>query len=121
MKFLAAALLSLAATGAYAAPAMTGSTSLGDVLTDEAGMTLYVFKKDSEGVSNCYDGCAANWPPLFAAEMMPAEGDYTVIERTDGTYQWAYKGEPLYYWVNDNKAGDTTGEGVGGNWFVARP
>ena len=28
----------------------------------ENGMTLYTFKNDEEGVSNCNGGCAANWP-----------------------------------------------------------
>lgn len=121
MKFLAAAAFSLIATGAFAAPAEVGSTSLGDVLTDDAGMTLYIFTNDSEGTSVCNDGCAAKWPPFFASDGAADDGDYTVIARADGTQQWAYKGQPLYYWMNDQASGDTTGEGVGGVWFVARP
>ena len=33
---------------------------------------------------------------------------------------WAYDGKPLYYFVKDTKAGDVTGEGVGGVWHVAK-
>jgi predicted lipoprotein with Yx(FWY)xxD motif len=44
-----------------------------------------------------------------------------VIQRDDGSSQIAYKGKPLYYWVKDGKAGDTTGDGVMGVWHTARP
>ena len=47
--------------------------------------------------------------------------DYSVIMRDDGARQWAYKGQPLYYFARDTKAGDKQGEGVGGVWSVARP
>ena len=89
------------------------------VLTDANGMTLYTFDKDTAGVTNCYDKCAANWPPLAADTGAMADGDFAVVERTDGSSMWAYKGAPLYYWVNDANPGDTTGDGVGGVWHLA--
>lgn len=90
-----------------------------EMLTDANGMTLYTFDKDTAGVSNCYDDCAVNWPPLFADAAAVADGDYTLVDRTDGTKMWAYKGMPLYLWVKDTKPGDTTGDGVGGVWHTA--
>jgi len=98
---------------------MVGDTSLGKVLTTEQGMTLYMFTKDTDKTSACYDGCAAKWPPLLAEqnESYPEAG-YSTNKRTDGTFQWAYQGQPLYTWVKDQKAGDTSGQGVGGVWFV---
>jgi predicted lipoprotein with Yx(FWY)xxD motif len=90
-----------------------------EVLTDANGMTLYTFDKDAEGVSNCYDKCADNWPPLFAAEGAAAEGEFTLVTRTDGKMMWAYDGKPLYLWVKDEKPGDTTGDGVGEVWHTA--
>lgn len=115
-----AALALLAAAGAAAAQVKTMDTSAGTVLTDAKGMTLYTFDKDSEGMSACYDKCAQNWPPL-PASAGEAMGDYTVVERKDGTKQLAYKGEPLYLWVKDTKPGDVTGDGVNGVWHVAKP
>jgi predicted lipoprotein with Yx(FWY)xxD motif len=50
-----------------------------------------------------------------------ASGDYSVITRDDGTKQWALKGKPLYYWVKDQKPGDTTGDGVNSVWHTAKP
>src|SRR5690606_40921549 len=77
------------------------------------------FDKDEPGTSNCYDTCATNWPPLTADENAQPEGDFTLVERTDGTKQWAYKGEPLYLWVKDTKPGDATGDGVNDVWHTA--
>jgi predicted lipoprotein with Yx(FWY)xxD motif len=90
-----------------------------EVLTDAKGMTLYTYDKDTAGVSNCYDKCAVNWPPLMAADGATAEGDFTLVDRTDGGKMWAYKGWPLYLWVKDQKPGDTTGDMVGEVWHTA--
>ena len=92
----------------------------GDVLTNPAGMTLYTFDKDAGGKSACNAGCAAKWPPFMAPADAKASGDYTVITRDDGSKQWAYKGKPLYLWVNDKKPGDTTGDKVGSVWHVVK-
>jgi predicted lipoprotein with Yx(FWY)xxD motif len=93
------------------------------MLTNTAGMTLYVFDKDAagSGKSACNGECAANWPPLMAAAGDKADGDYSVVMRDDGSQQWAYKGKPLYRWVKDQKPGDTTGDGVKNVWHTAKP
>ena len=88
-------------------------------LTDENGMTLYTFDKDSAGVSNCYDSCAVSWPPYLASAGATADG-LTTIERRDGALQWAKDGAPLYLWVGDSAPGDATGDGVGGVWHLAK-
>lgn len=98
---------------------MTASANGAMILTDADGMTLYTFDKDAGGMSNCYDKCAANWPPLVATEGAVADGDFTLTERKDGAMQWVYKGEPLYLWIKDAKPGDTTGDGVNGVWHTA--
>lgn len=91
-------------------------------LIGPTGNTLYTFAKDTNGMSNCNGQCAANWPPLAVASDAKAMGDYTIVTRSDGMRQWAYKGQPLYYFVKDTKAGDMSGDGVmQGNWKVVRP
>ncbi|WP_234417115.1 COG4315 family predicted lipoprotein [Loktanella sp. Alg231-35] len=89
-------------------------------LTDANGMTLFTFDNDSAGQSNCYDSCAASWPPYLvdAGQKAPGAG-FTQIERTDGMAQWAKDGAPLYLWVGDAAPGDATGDGVGGVWHIA--
>jgi predicted lipoprotein with Yx(FWY)xxD motif len=102
----------------YDAPTKT----VDGMLVGANGMTLYTLDRDvaGSGKSDCYEKCAANWPP-FAADGGKEGGDYSVIARTDGKQQWAYKGKPLYFWVKDMKAGDKTGDGFNNVWHVARP
>lgn len=113
------AALAMLAASAYAAPPQTQ----GALLTDPAGMTLYVFDKDvaGSGKSACNGDCAKNWPPLAATAADKASGDFSVITREDGSQQWAFKGKPLYLWAKDQKPGDTTGDGFKNMWRVARP
>jgi predicted lipoprotein with Yx(FWY)xxD motif len=122
-KFLIAlAVASAAATAALAAPPVkTVDSAKGKVLAGENGMSLYTFKKDKMGVSNCYDDCAKNWPPLMADGNAKPEGAYSIVERKDGMKQWAKDGMPLYFWVKDTKMGDITGDGVKDVWDVAKP
>jgi predicted lipoprotein with Yx(FWY)xxD motif len=86
-------------------------------------MTLYTFDRDgvNSGKSVCNGPCATNWPPLMAKPTDTAMGDWTVVMRDDGTKQWAYKGQPLYFWAKDMKPGEMTGNGVGGVWHAAKP
>ena len=112
------------ATAAFAqmAPTKTGDSAKGKVLTNESGMTLYVFDKDSGGKSACNGPCTGNWPPLMATAASMPMGDYTIITRADGSKQWAYKGRPLYTWKKDQKPGDITGDGFLNNaWHIAQP
>lgn len=113
--------MTLATAATAAVDIKTGESSAGPVLTDAAGMTLYTFDKDKDGMSACYDDCAGNWPPAMAPDGATAEGDYGVTERKDNTYQWTYKGMPLYTFAKDAKAGDVTGDGVKGVWHIAKP
>ncbi len=98
---------------------------LGHFLTDDAGMTLYVFSNDEPGVSNCSGNCAVNWPPVIVdsetvmTSPLALPGAFATVAREDGALQLTYDGWPLYGWVNDAAPGDTTGHTVGGNWWVA--
>ena len=115
---LATALLGCSTVMANGAPAKES----GGVLVGDKGMTLYTFDKDEKGSgkSVCNGQCATNWPPLMAEASAKPQGDWTVVTRDDGKKQWAYKGQPLYYWIKDTKAGDKTGESVP-NWKLAKP
>ncbi len=116
---LAAATLGTAAVAATAI--QSGDSAKGTILTDGAGMSLYVFDKDTAAVSNCYDDCATKWPPLEASKNAKPQGEYGIIIRATGERQWTHKGMPLYTWFKDAAAGDITGDGVKGVWHLARP
>jgi predicted lipoprotein with Yx(FWY)xxD motif len=102
------------------------NATLGSFLVDSKGMTLYLYTKDSPNTSNCYTVCATAWPPLLTSGA-PVAGTGVnaamlgTTKRTDGTMEVTYNGWPLYYWVNDKKPGDTTGENVQNVWFVITP
>jgi predicted lipoprotein with Yx(FWY)xxD motif len=105
---------------------MLGSKSgLGSYLVDARGMTLYIFKSDTPGVSNCGAGCASAWPPLdIKAGLTPAGGSgvtgkLSVFKRSDGSVQVTYNGWPLYYFSGDTNPGDANGQGIAGLWFAA--
>ncbi len=106
--------------------AVAQDPTLGQIMTDGSGRTLYVFMNDTPGTSNCYDACAQKWPALYAAGTTDVkEGAQASLlgttVRKDGTIQVTYNGRPLYYWASDVKPGDTLGQGVGSVWFVVTP
>lgn len=101
--------------------------SFGSIMTDSAGRSLYFFSVDYNGTSNCSGGCLAAWPAFYTDPAnltldadLKAE-DFATITRSDGAKQTTYKGWPLYYYAQDASAGETKGDNVGGNWFIAKP
>jgi predicted lipoprotein with Yx(FWY)xxD motif len=105
---------------------VTDQAEHGEILTDGEGRALYLFTKDVGGTSTCTGECATAWPP-FTVEGEPVAGEGVdqarlgTITRDDGTTQVTYNGHPLYYYAEDVNAGDVTGQGVGGVWFLVNP
>jgi predicted lipoprotein with Yx(FWY)xxD motif len=105
----------------------TQNSSLGNILTDDKGMTLYMFSKDQPGQSNCSGGCAQAWPALIVDDesaqlSLPQDitGKLGVIDRPDGKYQVTLNDMPLYHFARDTKPGDANGQGIGGVWSVIK-
>lgn len=108
--------------------AIAQNATLGPILTDAAGMTLYAFSPDTAGMSACNGGCASTWPPLAppsdgsAPSADPAAaGTVDAFARADGSMQVEYNGSPLYYFSGDKNPGDTNGNGIAGKWSVVTP
>jgi predicted lipoprotein with Yx(FWY)xxD motif len=101
--------------------------TLGTYLVAYNGMTLYTYSPDRTNVSNCTGQCAVNWPPYTVASTAnlvgesPIAGTLHTIVRADGSTQVTYNGHPLYFYIQDKNPGDTTGQGVGGVWYVVKP
>jgi predicted lipoprotein with Yx(FWY)xxD motif len=100
--------------------------TLGPMLTDPQGMTLYMRTSDPPGGSSCTGGCATTWPPLIGSAdslVLPdgATGTLATFTRDDGSQQVTYNGMALYHYQRDAAVGDTTGQGVGGVWFIVAP
>ena len=116
--------------GKTSGPVVSTETSrLGRILVNGEGRTLYLFEKDRTKKSTCADACAKAWPPLTTKGRPKAAGAAKssllgTSKRADGTTQVTYKGHPLYFFVQDKKAGDTKGQnvdGFGAEWYVVSP
>jgi predicted lipoprotein with Yx(FWY)xxD motif len=124
------------ATAASSAPPTTASgqaatvgisnTGIGQILVDSQGRTLYLFKADQGTKSACTGACAGAWPPLLL-QGKPTPGKsinpslLSTATRPEGTTQVTYNGHPLYLFAQDQKAGETNGQGVsafGAEWFA---
>lgn len=107
----------------------TASTSLGTVLVDAQGRTLYLFKADKGTKSACSGACASAWPPLRVSGKPTVGGGATASElgttqRSDGQPEVTYNGHPLYTYTGDSKSGDVNGQGLtafGAAWFALSP
>lgn len=114
---------------------LASNATLGDILTDKDGRTLYYFANDADTASTCTGGCEMVWP-AFTMDALTADkigagldiADFTTTVNASGKTQVVYKGRPLYYYApgtggtnTPEAAGETTGENVGGVWFVAKP
>jgi predicted lipoprotein with Yx(FWY)xxD motif len=100
----------------------TASTTLGTVLVDSGGKTLYAFANDQGTTSACTGGCLGIWPPLRATGA-PTAGpgvDATKLSAAPSG-QVAYNGHLLYSYAPDTAAGETKGQGIGGVWHVVAP
>jgi predicted lipoprotein with Yx(FWY)xxD motif len=105
------------------------NTSLGLILVNSAGRTLYLFKADSGSMSACTGACASAWPPLLATGTPTAGTGLTAsklatITRSGGSQQVTYNGHPVYLYIGDKKAGEVNGQGVtafGAAWFALTP
>ena len=134
---LGLALGAIAGAAALVAPANGGTTakgavvalkktSLGTILVDARGRTLYLFEKDRSGMSACGSACVQYWPAL-TSRATPRAGSgvhqsmLRVIRQQNGVRQVTYAGHPLYTFVGDKNAGQTSGEGLtnfGAGWYA---
>ncbi|MGY4507340.1 COG4315 family predicted lipoprotein [Bradyrhizobium sp. USDA 3650] len=103
-------------------PAKVILTKQGPTLVDLNGMTLYYYERDTTGkTSNCNGKCVESWVPLSATADAKAIGDFTVINRNDGSKMWAYRYRPLYTSPADKAPGEANGNATTLQWRIARP
>jgi predicted lipoprotein with Yx(FWY)xxD motif len=102
------------------------NTSLGPVLADSKGMTVYLLTADTPGHSSCTAQCLKFWPPVSApAGKLPSlsgvSAPLAVTMATSGTSMLTAGGWPLYTFANDKVPGDVNGQGIanfGGTWYA---
>ncbi|SEB61177.1 Predicted lipoprotein with conserved Yx(FWY)xxD motif [Paramicrobacterium humi] len=104
----------------------TADSSIGTIVVDGTGKAVYQFDNDTQNgdSSSCTGQCAANWPAVpgsDAPKLDGVTGEVGTITGVDGEPQLTLNGWPLYYYVGDNAAGDTYGQGLQGIWWVLTP
>ena len=107
----------------------TGTTTLGTVLTDARGMTLYYFLPEKSGtLGACTGGCLTVWPPLTvsgspsaASAVTGTLGVVSVTVNGAATSEVTYNGWPLHTYSGDSGPGQTNGQGIENMWFAAEP
>src|SRR5437763_1398143 len=126
---LSLAAFAVAVTTAAAAPRhaqiAVRSTSLGSILVDARGHTLYIFDQDKGGKSACSGGCAAAWPPFVTTVAAAAAKGVNAsligtTKRSDGKLQVTFAHHPLYFFAKDAKAGQVIGVAVA-HWAAVSP
>ncbi|MFD8594884.1 hypothetical protein ACFV1L_07770 [Kitasatospora sp. NPDC059646] len=91
--------------------------SLGPILVDAQGRSLYLFGADTSVHGSCLDECAKTWPPVTTPGFPLAgpgvdDGLLGAAALPDGTAQVLYKGHPLYRYAGDRGPGEATGHTV---------
>jgi predicted lipoprotein with Yx(FWY)xxD motif len=87
-------------------------------------MTLYHLSGEQNGKFICSStACTGIWHPLtISAGESPAGAvaSLSTVKRPDGTTQVTYKGTPLYTFAQDQRSGETKGQGIKdvGTWTV---
>jgi predicted lipoprotein with Yx(FWY)xxD motif len=107
----------------------TASGPMGTYLVGSSGRAVYLWAVDTSGKSSCAGACAKVWQPVISSAMPHTTGgvnasDLTLITRSNGAKQVAYKGHPLYYYIADRSSGTTRGQGsnsFGGKWWLIAP
>jgi predicted lipoprotein with Yx(FWY)xxD motif len=128
---VAAALLLVAPAGAAArgpATVKVSNSSLGKILVNGSGRTLYTFTKDARSKDRCVkiQGCTSIWPPLTTKgkpiARAGAKGSLLgTIKLPNGSRQVTYAGHPLYTYSADVMPHETDYVGspqFGGTWYA---
>ena len=76
-------------------------TATGRMITTDTRLSVYSWDKDGPDKSNCDAACVQVWLPVVAPESAQARGEWSVIERSPGVKQWAFRKKPLYTYLLD--------------------
>ncbi len=112
------------ASGSSAAVKSASNPTLGTILINSQGMTLYHLSGEQGGKFICTSSaCVGIWHPLTVASGSTPSGEGVTlgtVKRPDGTTQVTYKGTPLYTFAQDQQPGETKGQGIKdvGTWSV---
>lgn len=88
--------------------------STGRLLVTAHGHSVYSSDHDAGGKSSCDAACAETWIPIQAPALARPDGEWSLIERSAGVRQWAFRGRPLYTYRLDGDTNRLKGSDVPG-------
>jgi len=77
------------------------SSLLGRMLTTIDNYSVYATSNDRPDKSNCTDACLEDWKPTVAPAYAQPRGEFGIIERSPGIFQWTFRKQPLYTHVGE--------------------
>jgi predicted lipoprotein with Yx(FWY)xxD motif len=77
------------------------TTTVGRLLTTDKNFSVYAYDKDTAKKSMCDEACTQTWKPLLAPQLARPQGEWSIVERSPGVMQWAFRGKPLYTYALD--------------------
>jgi predicted lipoprotein with Yx(FWY)xxD motif len=113
-----------AAPAAASAGLHVADSSLGKIVVDGHGMTVYMLSADSKNHATCDAGCQHFWPPTSSTKDAGIAVDVGSTALPGGGTTETVGGTPVYTFRLDQKPGDVNGEGVnefGGVFYVVSP
>jgi predicted lipoprotein with Yx(FWY)xxD motif len=100
------------------------NTTLGQIIVEASGYVVYTYAKDPKGgTPTCTGSCNTTWAPVIGVPQVTQgitiPGTFAVVTTPSGKKQVTYNGKPLYTY---KAAGPlvTTGNGIGGVWYVVK-
>ena len=103
-------------------------SSVGNILVNQGGRSLYVFAPEKGGKVVCTGSCATTWPPLTSSGQEPSISSTLVhaalvgkVADPSGGQIITYAGWPLHTYSGDTAAGQLNGQGISGQWYAISP
>lgn len=103
------------------------TTTIGRLLTTSANYSVYARDDESSSDLSCIGVCLRRFEPMLApalaaTTLAKTKGEWSVVERSPGKWQWVYRGKPLYRHLNDSQPWSQEGTDEAGwaNVFTQR-
>ncbi len=112
--------------GATSPTLQVETTTIGKVVADSKGLTLYLYVPDGTGtVSKVPAALLAAWPPVQATQPLTFGPGLTAKAGTatqpNGQRWVTYNGHLLYSFTGDEAPGDVNGNALGDVWYAVTP
>jgi predicted lipoprotein with Yx(FWY)xxD motif len=104
-------------------PEGIGIREVGDAnglaFVDMDGRTIYQYEGRGGAKAATRLASEKQWRPVVAPALAHPIGQWSIMVRSDGIRQWAYRGKPVFTFSGDLASGDANGVGLSKDWNAA--